>query len=151
MGVTFGSNLWDLTEFYEYVDVGKLAAKAMEMKYPARVMYLSAVVYLAPRIIREDGGLSPPIYPQRSVAAGCRNAPNFAEVVLYDLLEECKTRHALVSHHEWVDDLTHRTEGTRRQVEQLLIKAGIHLASVRAGNVIGGGRWSNNTMCCNHL
>ena len=35
----------------------------------------------------------------------------------------------MVSHHEWVDDLTQRTEGTRKQVEQRLIKAGIHLAA----------------------
>ena len=54
---------------------------------------------------------------------------SFAEVVLCDLLETCTAKYTLVSHHEWVDDLTQRTEGTRKRVEQRLIKAGIHLAA----------------------
>ena len=66
MGVCEGSHVWDLTELLSFVDLSNMLRNATERISLARFLYLSVVMHLAPRRLREDGSMAQRKSPQRS-------------------------------------------------------------------------------------
>ena len=123
----YASNCTDVVKFYEMVDLAKIAERGVELGYPARILYLSLIMYIAPRVLREALAFSPPVLPVRSIAAGCKSAIHFARIALYGIMEQAYYSNVSVQSKQWVDDLVLRTEGTRQQVKARLHRAGLEL------------------------
>ena len=93
LGFSHGSVLWDFAEFYDSLDPVTALRSALKLRFPARMVGLSAATYLAPRLLRNRGAVSYPIQPTASLLTRESSANDYARAVLYDLLEAVHANH----------------------------------------------------------
>ena len=93
LGFVHGSLLWDFAEFYDSLDPVHALRCALQLRFPARVVGMSAATYLAPRLLRSRGAVSAPIHPTASLLTGESSANNYARAVLYDMLDAVHREH----------------------------------------------------------
>ena len=72
---------------------------------------MTFTMYLAPRFLRGLGSVAEPIYPANSILHGCGFACHFARGLLHSLLDHVHWLYP-VELTEFVDDITHKVEGT---------------------------------------
>ncbi|CAK0821719.1 unnamed protein product, partial [Prorocentrum cordatum] len=85
--------------------------------------------HLRTRLIRERSAYAEPIAPDRSICAGARRGIDFGRVALYTVLEKVSTKYEQVYVRSWVNDVTTRMEGSKREVVRQLASAGVDFAA----------------------
>eukprot|EP00959_Pyramimonas_sp_CCMP1952_P319088 6676392-Pyramimonas_sp.AAC.1 len=83
---------------------------------------------MGPRIFKDAGCVAPPIIPLGGLVAGARRAPDFAKCQMFSICEMPVSASSLVQLRTWIDDVTQRAEGTRRDVVDHLVRAGVTFA-----------------------
>ena len=101
VGAAFGSLFHDVQEFYDWVNVPLAIIKAVQLGYPSRVACLVFSSYLSTRLLTQESTVSAPIWPTRSLVAGCKSANNLARGFLYHSMEYCTWKHMFVKSTEW--------------------------------------------------
>ena len=127
-GVVHASGFLDIKAFYDWISLVKLSFVIIEMGYPGRLAALTCTLYLSTRLVTQNHAAASPVYPTRSLVAGCASANNYARMTLYDLLHDLSVRHSFVQAREWVDDVVLRMEGSARAVSKCLAPALVDFA-----------------------
>ena len=96
----------DLSAFYEHIDHHVLIYQALDLSFPALLLYLALSVYQGPRLVMVDGVASPTFAAKRGVLAGDPIAPLLAKIALYKPLQEVLRSSAVQSADVWVDDIS---------------------------------------------
>ena len=71
LGEMYAMLMWDLLKAYDMIDHGILVEEAYEQQFPMKYMRLLLRAYRWKRRLMLDGLLSPEMWPQNSIAAGC--------------------------------------------------------------------------------
>ncbi|CAK0856487.1 unnamed protein product, partial [Prorocentrum cordatum] len=121
--------LWDLAEFYDTLEPLLILDEGLRLGLPARTLHLEMLSHLSARLIRERTAYAEPIAPDRSICAGARRGIDFGRVALYAVLERVSTKYEQVRVRSWVDDVTTRMEGSKKEVIKQLTGAGVEFAA----------------------
>ncbi|CAK0808313.1 unnamed protein product [Prorocentrum cordatum] len=121
--------LWDLAEFYDTLEPLLILDEGLRLGLPARALHLEMLSHLSARLIREKTAYAEPIAPDRSICAGARRGIDFGRVALYAVLERVSTTYEQVRVRSWVDDVTTRMEGSKKEVIKQLTGAGVEFAA----------------------
>eukprot|EP00959_Pyramimonas_sp_CCMP1952_P234983 4909984-Pyramimonas_sp.AAC.1 len=107
--------LWDLAEFCDMLEPLLILEEGLRLGLPARTLHLEMLNHLSTRLVRERTAYAEPISPDRSICAGARRDIDFGRVALYATLEQACAKYQQVYVRSWVDDVTTRMEGSRRE------------------------------------
>ncbi|CAK0891739.1 unnamed protein product, partial [Prorocentrum cordatum] len=121
--------LWDLAEFCDMLEPLLILEEGLRLGLPARTLHLEMLNHLSTRLVRERTAYAEPISPDRSICAGARRDIDFGRVALYATLEQACAKYQQVYVRSWVDDVTTRMEGSRREVIKQLTGAGVGFAA----------------------
>ena len=113
-GLESVATMVDISKFYESLDLVDVALAADYFGIPRAIIRLCLSFYLAPRYIRVGRAWAKPVFPQRSIVAGCTWATVLirclmlgpAERLLAELHREAAASALIVSFKIYVDDLT---------------------------------------------
>jgi hypothetical protein len=103
--------LWDLTKFYDFVDLQVVADVGVAQGYPVICLALGLQMAAAPRRVRADKCVSDCMVPTRSLIAGCGQAVDYSRLALWEVLEDLHRRYRPLELSSWVDDLGHQEIG----------------------------------------
>ena len=116
--------LVDMRSFFEMFNHSTLKDRAREAGFPETITRLALAAYRAPRLIVQDGCVSPPLRAGRGVIAGCGFAMTFVKVYCEKPFSDFCKRHPKVKLDAYVDDLTlSASAATDDEVAELLTKA----------------------------
>ena len=85
--------------------------------YPAVVLALDVLQFIAPRAIVSEGWTAVPAEAMRSIVAGVGSGVGLAKSLLYDVLEHFHSRFPATIADTWVDDLGVTRGGTVRMLK----------------------------------
>ena len=107
----FAMVCWDLEKFYDSICLHRLVTSMVALSFLPAIIVMTFTMYLAPRFLRGLGSVAEPICPANSILQGCGFACHCARGLLHSLLDHV---HQLfpVELTEFVDDITHKVEGT---------------------------------------
>ncbi len=77
----------DMKKCYENITVAEYAQGAHDQGVPAVVIALTAHLYTGPRLIRVRRAVAPPVYPRKSIVAGCTWATVFVRTMMVKPLD----------------------------------------------------------------
>ena len=130
--------LWDLTSFFDTVLPQVLIQQALELEYPAKHLYLSLQVHLAPRVLVTEGAQHPePVVVSNSIMAGFTDSVTLTRVLLRKAIavvrEECPEAPPEV----YVDDMAQMAVGTTQHILRVVPQAAacLHEAISLAGGI----------------
>ena len=83
----YGMTLLDLVKAFDNVPWHLLVQEARRLGFNLWILRLSIAAYKAPRMIRIDGIMSKPFFPQRSLAAGSGLATTEMRLVMIYLVD----------------------------------------------------------------
>ena len=106
---------WDLENFYNSICLHRLIASMLALSFLPAIIVMTFTMYFAPRFLRGLGSVAEPIYPANSILQGCGFACHFARGLLHSLLDHVRRLYP-VELTEFVDDITHKVEGTGASV-----------------------------------
>ena len=106
---------WDLEKLYDSICLHRLLTSKVSLSFPPAISVVAYTMYLSPRFLRGLGSVASPIFPTNSVLQGCSFACHFARGLLHSLLDHVHRLYP-VEFTEFVDDITHKVEGTRDAV-----------------------------------
>ncbi len=117
----------DLKQFYENVTVADFALEALRQGVPKVVVMLTAHLYTGPRVLRVKEAVAPPLYPRKSIVAGCTWATFLVRILMLrpldkfmkDLIRHAKLWQAHVRTAIYIDDGILMTTGSRSAVEMV--------------------------------
>ncbi len=78
----------DVKQFYEWIDPHEVAKSCRRWGVPSTIMALTLHLYTGPRRIRVNGCYSEPVYPTRSILAGCTWATILIRVIIIEPVAE---------------------------------------------------------------
>jgi hypothetical protein len=119
--------LWDLTKFYDYVNLEAVAQVGEQQDYPLTCLVMGLPMAAAPRRVRADQCVSDVLYPTRSLAAGCGQAVGFSRLALWEVLEYLHFKYRPLQLSSWVDDLGHQEIGHERVATDRAIGVAVDL------------------------
>ena len=149
----FAMVCWDLEKLYDSICLHRLIASMLALSFPLATIFMTFTMYLAPRFLRGLGSVAEPIYPANSILQGCGFACHFARGLLHSLLDHVHRLYP-VELTEFVDDITHKVEGTGASVLGFFLSVGgicgqgnacsgpHSLPQVRNGGFFAGFRWT---------
>ncbi len=100
-----GAFLWDLRNYYEYIDRRLLWERARSRKYNSAIVAVALNQYGARRFIGMDDLAIDCGYPARGIAAGCGFATTWVQVYTLDPLEVWQASSPKVGLTVFIDDL----------------------------------------------
>ena len=103
---TVVSVLLDLSNFYDRINLQKLANRWLDSSYPATHAALAMQVYAGSRILEAEGEASEPLWASHGILAGDPQAPLAAKVYLQRALREFSRRFPQLHTDLWIDDLS---------------------------------------------
>ena len=113
LGISCGTLLLDLAEFYDSISIPVLVRHALAQKFPAIVLRMELHLSLAPRFLKERKWLSREILPWRSLVAGSPHGAQLAKAFLGPLLHQAQLNYqARIGLWTYVDDTAVRSQGT---------------------------------------
>ena len=106
MGLVVGALAWDIEAFYDSISIPLLIHEALLLDYPPRLMFMSLLVHLAPRVV-VSGKVqhSSPIIPTISIVAGLFDSTAFAQAFLFRVFNKIRLQYQLVELHSHADDV----------------------------------------------
>ena len=104
-----------LGKIYGSICLHRLIASMLALSFLPAIIVMTFTMYLAPRFLRGLGSVAEPIYPANSILQGCGFACHFARRLLHSLLDHVHRLYP-VELTEFVDDVTHKVEGTGASV-----------------------------------
>ncbi len=87
-GLVSAASTVDMHKFYENITVLDFAKGAAEQCVPLVIILLTAHVYTGPRIVRVRRAASEPVYPRKSIIAGCTWATVHVRLMMVGPLDE---------------------------------------------------------------
>ena len=137
-GLLSAAVLWDLTSFFDTILPQVLIQHALELEYPARHLYLSLQVHLAPRVLVTESAQHPdPVVVRNSIMAGFTDSVTLTRVLLRKAIisvrEECPEAPPEV----YVDDMAQMATGDREHLLRVVPPAAacLHGAISLAGGI----------------
>ena len=109
-----------LSDSQSSLSITKLVDEIIKADYPSRLAGLTIGLYLAVRLATQNNAVGQPIYPTRSLVAGCGSANNYARLTLYPLLDHIARKWQFVQAREWVDDVVLRMEASSMTIARNL-------------------------------
>ena len=100
----------DLQKCYEFIRHHILAAEAIELHFPLRLLYLTIQSYGWSRNLIEESIIACGIYANRGMVAGCIAATRELKAYMSRTLGQIVIRNPRVEIDSWVDDLTIEAE-----------------------------------------
>ena len=82
------SNLWDMEQFFDTIDLVDVRHAANKHKYPSRPLELALAVHSAPRMLKIQSASSQLLLPSRSILQGCMHSGHFARLILRDPIQK---------------------------------------------------------------
>ena len=142
-GLESAAALVDISKFYESLDLVDVAQAADYMGVPRPVISLCLSFYLAPRRIRVGRSWSKPLFPQRSIVAGCTWAMIYIRCLILGPAERFLAElRALACGHElnlllriYVDDVTLLVSSALERLKRFVTVAAGRLVSWISGTL----------------
>ncbi len=97
--------LWDLSKFYDSVDMGRLVVTALSWGYPPQILVMLITTYAAPRAMRIVVCLSAGVSPSASVITGCGEGCNMARAMVRGMLQVLNEANPAVQLRQYIDDM----------------------------------------------
>lgn len=98
------SVLWDLSNFYDRLDLERLYDKWKSANYPPLHAAFAMQVYLGSRILEAKGEASQPLWTRKCILAGDPQAPLIAKVYLQRALQAFTRKFPMLHVDPWIDD-----------------------------------------------
>ena len=103
---------WDLTKFFDHVDLNRLALLAEQLGFPLKVLSLALNVHCNLRLLVHKEVTVCGISATRGILAGCPFSISFARACLYDILHSVHARAVRpLRLRQYVDDLAQSSTG----------------------------------------
>ncbi len=80
----------DMSKFFEYVQVSEYAAAALRVGIPRQIVALTAHFYTGARRLRVQKAYSVPLFPRRSIVAGCTWCTVFIRVLMLNPIDHLR-------------------------------------------------------------
>ena len=123
-----GCFLWDLRNFYEYIDRDKLWERARERKFNAAIVAVALNQYGSRRFIGLEDLALDCGFPERGIAAGCGWATTYVQIYALGPLRRWKATNESVPLSMFIDDLEASSqESSGSKVVERLTAAGATL------------------------
>ncbi len=124
-GEVSASTTVDIAKFYEQIEFAEIADGGLAIGMPEEIILLTIHAYAGPRRIRVDKAWSKPVYPQRSIVAGCTWATIHIRTLaigptekFLDAIHRCSSQwDVAVQFSMYIDDLILSTAGSRQGVQ----------------------------------
>ena len=123
----FAMVCWDLEQFYDSICLHRLITSMLALSFLPATIVMTFTMYLAPRFLRGLGSVAEPIYPANSILQGCGLPCHFAKGLLHSFLDHVHQLYP-VELTEFVDDITHKVEGTGASVLRVFPQSVEHVA-----------------------
>ena len=131
LGHHSASLLWDLREYYEHVDRGKLQDRGKALDFPRPLARTSCQMYAASRVVTFSGSAAHVGFAVRGVVAGCTMATVHIQFYSMDALDTFSVRHPTVILQVYIDDyLLQCCHRSARYMLECLIEAARALIKV---------------------
>ena len=119
----------DISAFYDSIFVVVFIDELAALGYPRRVLYISLLIHLAPRVLESDGvQVVDPIVPMLSIVAGLFDSIAMAQGFLFRILARVRSANSLVEFHSHVDDIAVLADfPTLRQLRSRSAQASVDL------------------------
>ena len=106
---------WDLTKFFDHVDLNRLALLAEQLGFLLKVLSLALNIHCNLRLLVHRGVTGCGISATRGILAGCPFSISFARACLYDILHAVHARAVRpLRLRQYVDDLAQSSTGPQR-------------------------------------
>ena len=106
MQKTVVSVLLDLSNFYDRINLSKLATRWLESSYPPVHAALAMQIYRGGRILEAEGEASRQVWATHGILAGDPQAPLAAKIYLKDALLKFHRKFPQLHTDLWIDDLS---------------------------------------------
>jgi hypothetical protein len=125
--------LWDISAFFDSIDIGLLIPLALDRDFNPWVLGLAIKVHMGPRAFKEGKFISPwSESSDTSILAGCNTSVSLTRALLYDLLDDMHRNYMPVTMRTWVDDCFQLHTGPRTYVFEHAFEAALHFAELCA-------------------
>ena len=115
-GEHYACVLWDMTAFFDTVQVGVLIRNARAMQFPIRLLALSLQVHLGPRWLSDSGELHHvSVAVACSIMAGFVDSVPFTKALMYPIVESNRGAFSTVDTRLHVDDVAQQSVSVCRQ------------------------------------
>ena len=115
-GMESATNLQDMTRFYERIDHGLLAKRALQANFDPKILRVCLQAYRGPRFVRGLCQVAPGVAAHRGIPAGCPFATTFVRIYVMQLADEFCAEHPHINLDVFVDDWAIDAKGERQQV-----------------------------------
>ncbi len=130
--------LWDLTSFFDTVLPHVLLQQAIELGYPAKHLYLSLQVHLAPRVLVTESAQHPqPVVVSNSIMAGFTDSVTLTRVLLKKAISDAREQCPEAPPEVYVDDMAQIATGDELHLLEVVPRAAasLHRSIVDAGGI----------------
>ena len=108
--------LWDYSRFYDTVELAAMARQAKRRRFPVAVLHMQMLIYMGPRILKQERCFSDWTQPVNGVLPGDGMAGDMARCAVYDMAEEIVMAFPHVTLSQFVDDFKQYASGESEQI-----------------------------------
>ena len=121
--------LWDISAFFDEVDIALLIPLALKRGFCPWVLGLAVKVHMGPRAFKEGNYISPWFESSGcSILAGCVTSVSLTRALLYDVLDDMHRSFSPITMRTWVDDCFQLHTGPRDFILEHAFGAAQHFA-----------------------
>eukprot|EP00959_Pyramimonas_sp_CCMP1952_P305253 6388048-Pyramimonas_sp.AAC.1 len=119
LGAASDCTLRDAQSFYDHIRWTKLAATAVDPRFPGVVLLLELQLCMGPRILSQPRTYSRPFQAARGIVQGLRNGVRLGRCSTHYVMSALCTARVTSSQWIWVDDLTPGSTGVQCSSDQI--------------------------------
>ena len=127
LGLCVVENCWDIEKYYDSIDLLQLIVGMQQLDYPIAVAAMDLLIHVAPRILRWNKLFTEPIGISTSILAGTKFSNRYSRIVIFNMMEELRSRLPSVVSRSFVDDLAQSSYGDWAHVVGGILEAAIVL------------------------
>ena len=122
--------LWDYAKFFDTVDPELLFQEAKELNFPLGDLCLVLQMHLSPRRLQQACAIACPVFPSRSILAGCAYSIPLTRLYLKRRLAHVVSSHPDTALGVYVDDIGQSARGSSLVVRRNIIACAFALVNV---------------------